>query len=349
MPCCGGDNCLRVGCYEERETHARYGYRRVAVGVGMKWFWAAMHEQFATSPATLNRIIGWNGREPVAVLSATRDALSQLFGETAANRIQEAKSTYEEREPAYEELQARNVQCVTSADDEYPVRLRPIASKAPIVYLAGNTRTLDSPSVGICGSQRATADALKHARGFGRIGAEYGLTVVSGYAKGVDSEAHLGALEEGGQTVAVLAEGIANLRERRFFKNSQHHSEEGSLPNFLAVSQFPPFERWHSYNAMARNKVICSLSDAIVVVEAGQTGGTLDAGRQCLAQRKPLWVIEYKHNPSAIGNRQLVAEGAHTLRTPRELKQVLVSLSQRSASKAAHGGADSTQQRALIE
>ena len=113
------------------------------------------------------------------------------------------------------------------------------------------------------------------------------MVVVSGYAKGVDTEAHLSALTAGGSTVAVLAEGIADFR----LKQSYGGLPDGALNRLLVISQFPPRQRWTAGAAMTRNQVIVGLGDAVVVVEAGAGGGTLRAGETALQTGKQLWVL----------------------------------------------------------
>src|SRR3990172_13198172 len=76
------------------------------------------------------------------------------------------------------------------------------------LYAIGNAALLDSKSIGICGSRHGSPRGLERAREFGREAALKGTTVVSGYARGVDREAHLGALEAGGSTIAVLPESM---------------------------------------------------------------------------------------------------------------------------------------------
>ena len=79
---------------------------------------------------------------------------------------------------------------------------------------------------------------------------------------------------------------------------------------------------------MTRNKVICGLSEVMVVIEAGKTGGTLAAGRECIEQKKPLLVIE-RTNPAdnAPGNLMLIKEGGIPLRTTEELRYTLSNVS----------------------
>jgi len=195
------------------------------------------------------------------------------------------------------------------------------SGKAQSLWTVGNVEVLRRPAVGICGSRDATDAGLKYAAEFGKIAAEAGFVVVSGYARGVDTAAHIGALEAGGSTIAVLPEGIQGFRIRRQLRNLVTEN------NLLAVSPFEPGAPWTTWNAMSRNKTIIDLAVALFVIEAGESGGTLEAGLECLRRGKPLCVLEYKSSSTQpAGNKKLLAKAAIAIRTRRELKQLLTRL-----------------------
>ena len=100
---------------------------------------------------------------------------------------------------------------IRPVDAAYPERVRS-AMKPPVLYAVGNLDLLELDGFGICGSRDASGVALEWAFDFGRQVAEGGGTLVSGYARGIDRQAHKGALEAGGSTIAVLPEGIDGFR-----------------------------------------------------------------------------------------------------------------------------------------
>ena len=137
----------------------------------------------------------------------------------------------------------------------------------------------------------------------------HGINVVSGYAQGVDLAAHKAALESGGTTTFVLAEGILK------FKLKQEIKDLITDENYVVISQFLPKLTWLTRNAMQRNKTICGLSNAVVIIESGLAGGTFEAGKAALELKRPLFVLEYAHPPvSAEGNIYFIRRGAKTLR-----------------------------------
>ena len=135
------------------------------------------------------------------------------------------------------------------------------------------------------------------------------ITVISGYAAGTDLAAHKSALENGGNTVFVLAEGIlrySKKREIRDYLNSSNH---------VFISQFMPKTTWNAGNAMRRNSVIIGLSLAMILVESGKTGGTFAAGEEALRVGCPLFVIDFAQpEVSAEANPYFIAAGGKPIR-----------------------------------
>lgn len=185
--------------------------------------------------------------------------------------------------------------------------------KAPVLSTLGNLDLLDTPGLGFCGSRKASEKGIAVTLDCAEQAVKAGFTVISGNAAGVDLAAHHTALAHGGATILVLAEGIDRFRVR------QELRPVWDWARVLVISQFVPQAVWQAYRAMERNDVIISLSRAMIVVEAGETGGTLAAGLRTLQLGKPLFVAEYENiEQVAPGNAQLLGKGASRLRRSRE-------------------------------
>jgi DNA processing protein len=218
------------------------------------------------------------------------------------------------------ELDHRQVRMLLPVDPDWPRPLSSLPSPPPYLFVWGSTRLLEAPTVGMCGSRHASARGLEAARACGREAARHGMNVVSGYAKGVDTETHLAALEAGAGTVIVLAEGIMHFRRKRAFDGVGFNPDR-----VLVLSQFPPSQRWNAGAAMTRNGVICALGTALVVVEAGERGGTLNAGRQALDLGRQVLALQFGDDAPA-GNLSLFAEGARRIATTGQLSRALREL-----------------------
>ncbi|MVU76005.1 hypothetical protein GPX89_01955 [Nocardia sp. ET3-3] len=216
-----------------------------------------------------------------------------------------------------EELASRGVTAVGADDPCFPRALvvndRPVA---PALFCIGASQLLTAQGAGICGARNASALGLKAARASGEEVSSRGLTVVSGYAKGVDSESHRAALENGGATILVLAEGIDHFRVKRDL--SPHFDPE----RVLVISQFHPGQPWATHAAMTRNRLIFGLGMALIVIEAGERGGTLAAGQEALKRGRPVVVVNFGDD-APPGNRILIQAGARAATSRRELGDAL--------------------------
>lgn len=199
---------------------------------------------------------------------------------------------------------------VNISDRNYPERVMlALGKSAPkTLYCQGNIDLLCSKGLGFCGSRKASNIGLSTAQDCAAQCAYNGITVVSGNAAGVDFSAHYSALENGGNTIFVLPEGINNFRIKKGME------KVWDWKRVLVLSQYAPEAPWKAFRAMERNKLIITLSHSVVVIEAGERGGTLNAGEQALKMNMPLFVAEYKDMLShALGNKMLLDKGGVNL------------------------------------
>jgi DNA protecting protein DprA len=217
----------------------------------------------------------------------------------------------------WQQLRSRSVQVLVSGQPGYPSRLAHLLRDcAPsVLFVLGNLDILHRPAVGFCGSRKASDKGLGVAHDCARLFAQRQINVVSGYAHGVDLAAHLSALEAGGTTTLVLAEGIHHFRLKDQLRDLV---SEGDFSRMLVVSEFPPGLPWRAHNAMVRNRTICGLSHALIVIESGLEGGTFEAGKTALDLGEPLFCVEYAEpSPSAAGNPYFLQHGAYSLKRAR--------------------------------
>lgn len=211
----------------------------------------------------------------------------------------------------------RDVDVIFSGTARYPKRLADAPGAPPLLFVWGNEDLLDMAGVSMCGSRNVSPLGLKAAASCGSHVALQGMAVMSGYARGVDMETHLAALRMGGTTVIVLAEGIDHFRVKKSLPR-EHFTRE----RVVVVSQFPPTQPWTAGGAMTRNAVIVGLGLALVVVEAGEKGGTLGAGQHALRAGRPVLVLDFG-TKTPPGNRILLEQGAIAVADPAQLKDVI--------------------------
>jgi DNA protecting protein DprA len=212
-------------------------------------------------------------------------------------------------------LKEQNIEILTIGDSNYPNRMISAQNNKPpvLLFAKGDISFLDKPCLGFCGSRKASEKGLKTAWDCADQMARKGVNIISGYASGVDMTTHKAALEAGGTTTLVLAEGILNFRIKRELRNIFDESR------VLILSEFLPGLPWSVHNAMQRNYTICSLSQVMILIEAGKKGGSISAGRTSLAMGRSLFAPVYEGIPeSASGNRILLSQGAHGLKKSRK-------------------------------
>ena len=168
---------------------------------------------------------------------------------------------------------------VSRSDPSYPGRLKRYLGNAapPLLYGVGAQRLLNQGGLAIVGSRDRSEEDGDFARRVAEYCAREGIVVVSGAAKGIDRDAMSGALEAGGWTLGVLAEGLAKTAT-----SGQYRSGLTS-DRLTLLSPFDPDSRWFPYTAMERNKLLYGLGDAaLVVASAAESGGTWTGATEAL-------------------------------------------------------------------
>ena len=197
---------------------------------------------------------------------------------------------------------------VTPRDTGYPPRALALEHPPDPLWIDGDPAALAAPSIAIVGTRRMTAYGDRVARELAGRCAEAGVVVVSGFAQGIDSAAHRGALDAGGRTVAVLGEGItlflATVRGRR----------RPLVPRIRAngalVSQYAPNFCAHPWTFAKRNATIAALAEAVVVVEAGVVSGALITAADARRLGRPVFAVPGPLGSAAsVGTNALIESG----------------------------------------
>ena len=219
--------------------------------------------------------------DPVQLLQLSPTSLKALSVPAAARRAiadwqcgrLDAQSQ-DRLEHVRQQCRSRGIQVVHWCHTDYPESLRHIHGPPPVLYLRGNREVLRTPCLAMVGSRHASRDGLNHATGFARALAEQGIAVVSGLALGVDGAAHRGALEAGGITVGVLANGVDTPYPRQHGPLAREILDNGAL-----ISELPPGTPARPHLFPQRNRIISGLCRGVLVVEAGVRSGSLITAR----------------------------------------------------------------------
>lgn len=223
-----------------------------------------------------------------AVYAATRAELDQLriLPESIDSII--AKDLHHKAELEIQRVRKMGDDILVLDDGVYPGLLREIYDPPIVLYVKGAwSKCLEQPCVAIVGSRRSSTYGQNAALMLARDLAQRGVTIVSGFARGIDAAAHRGALEAGGRTVAVLGTGVDECYPRDHRKLGQEILDNGGA----MVSQFPLGTPPVSENFPYRNRIISGLSLGVVVVEAAENSGSLITARLAIEQNREVWAV----------------------------------------------------------
>ena len=178
------------------------------------------------------------------------------------------------------------------------------------LYLAGDLDVLRlGPRVSVVGSRRASTEGLARTRSLSRALVERGMVVVSGLAEGIDTAAHETAIEADGRTIAVLGTPLD-----RFYPKSNKALQERMMRDQLVVSQFQIGRGVGKSGFVMRNRTMALLTDATVIVEAGETSGTRHQGWEALRLGRVLFILEsVAKNTELSWPSEMIAYGAQVL------------------------------------
>lgn len=199
------------------------------------------------------------------------------------------------------------------------------------LFLVGRRELLETGRrVAVVGSRKASAVGLQRARILATTLARHGITVVSGLAEGVDTAAHVAALQAPGSTIAVVGTPLTSCYPR-----ANLPLQELLMAEHLVVSQFAPGTRTHRSHFPLRNRTMALLSDATVIVEAEEESGTVHQGWEALRLGRPLFLLEsLAARTDLTWTKELLHHGAHVL-SRDNLLEVLDELPERVRVDAA--------------
>lgn len=219
-----------------------------------------------------------------------------------------------------ENLRGKEYTLLTFEEPGYPQYLREIVEPPLVLYCYGQAEILNWAGVAVIGSRRPTAYGRLVAEKLAEELAASGLVVISGLARGIDTQAHRGALRSG-RTLAILGSGLEKIYPKENRMLAERIAEKGAV-----VSEFPLEAEPLSYHFPLRNRVISGLALACVVVEASRKSGALITARLALDQgREVLAVPGPVTSDLSQGTNYLIKQGAKLVETSEDVVSELPS------------------------
>ena len=245
----------------------------------------------------------------------TLEDLRQRGCESVAQAIEEAWKTLNVDQIQIA-CEREGVIILSWLDQQYPSNLKEIHDPPPILYIKGKVELEDQFAVAVVGSRRPTIYGREQAFQLSSDLAANGFTVVSGLAKGIDAQAHRGALRSHGKTIAVLGCGIDVI----YPKENEHLFQEIVEQGGVIMSEFPLGTRPLAAHFPRRNRIIAGLGLATLVVQANYRSGSLitarlaaEEGREVYALPGPVDAVQ------SGGSHRLIKEGAKLIESAQDI------------------------------
>ena len=288
-------------------------------------FLLALHTIDGFGPVRLKKLIERFGDPKIAWEADLREIREIGIPEGVVQVFADARKKVDP-EKMILDLEKMGIKWISIFDDSYPNLLKQIYDPPTVFYFKGEFTLADSRSIAVVGTRKITGYGKLVTQKFVTDLVNSGITIVSGLARGVDTQSHKSALEAGGRTIAVLGGGLNKI----FPPENIGLSEKIADGHGVVMSEFPPDYPSVAGNFPARNRIISGLSLATLVTEAASDSGSLITARLALEQGRDVFAV-----PGPItsqfskGPADLIKEGARLVMEAGEILEEL-GLSRRS-------------------
>lgn len=273
----------------------------LAHGLGATSFWRLM-DHFNSAITIVNasekELIGVPGIQP-----------RNVAGLLSANSIEDMGREELEKVEQY------GGQIIFPTDSLYSKSLLKIPDPPPVLFVRGDVSLLNKASVAMVGSRASTSYGRRVSFSLARDFAQHGAVVVSGLALGIDSEAHLGALDVNGKTIGVIGCGLDVVYPRQNRELYEKVVEKG-----LLVTEYQMGTQPEGFRFPARNRIISGLSEGVVVVEAAKKSGSLITAQMALDENREVFAVPGQIDSfKSEGTHWLLKQGAKLVQTATDV------------------------------
>ena len=257
-------------------------------------------------------------KTPEKIYTLKKEDILQIkgFNEILAENII-CKENKENLEKQIEFLQKENVKIITIEDTEYPEILKTIYDYPVSIFVKGNEKMLNMPAIGIVGCRESSSYGEKVAQYFAYHLAKRNINIISGLAKGIDSQSHIGAIKAKGRTIGVIGSGLDIV----YPKENQYLYDKIIEENGAIISEYPLGVKPIKMNFPARNRIISGMSKGIIVIEAKKKSGTLITVDFALEQGRNVYVVPGNIDEvNSVGTNDLIKQGAQMVTTYKDIE-----------------------------
>ncbi|HRY52308.1 MAG TPA: DNA-processing protein DprA [Candidatus Portnoybacteria bacterium] len=244
-----------------------------------------------------------------------------------------------------QKLQKENIGIITILDEDYPKLLKEIHDPPNIMYMKGALKPEDEFAIAVVGTRKLSPYGQQVAPVLARELAQAGLTIVSGLALGIDTLAHLAALEQQTRTIAVIG---SSLDRFSIFPPQNRSLAEKIAQNGAVLSEYPLGSNALPHHFPARNRIVSGLTLGTLVVEAPQKSGALITANHALAQNREVFAVPGSiFSDNSLGPNSLIQMGAKLVNSAQDILEEL-NLKNLAANVAVSKIAPDNEQEAFI-
>jgi DNA processing protein len=272
-------------------------------------------------------------KSPQAIFRASASELEAAGMSPAQARNISSGCSFEDAVDQQQKTINAGAQLISIQDARYPRHLREIFDPPIVLFALGRTELMPTPSIGVVGTRSPTPYGLAAAERLSADLSRAGLTIVSGMARGIDTSAHLAALKEGGDTVAILGCGVDVV-----YPSNNRRLYEEIAKKGLILSEFPMGAPAFPQNFPIRNRIVSGLSIGVLIVEGAQHSGSAITAKLAMDQGREVFAVpgnitsKMSWGPNLLikeGGAKLVQEWSDvTNELPAAVRRELVSKAQ---------------------
>lgn len=267
-----------------------------------------------------------------AVKNATFKSIAEMFAKNPGSRpsdfVEQSRiENFSEIKAMIFELKKESrMNFLINGTMDFPERLKDAKEPVEVLYYCGNLDYLSGSAVAIVGTRNPSPEGLKITKEIATHLVKEGFTIVSGLAAGIDTEAHLAAIEAKGKTIAVIGTPLNTV-----YPKQNEGLQKIIAKEHLLISQVPFYRyikqdyRMNRLFFPERNKTMSALTDATLIVEAGETSGSLTQAVAAIHQKRKLFIWDNCfYNKSITWPKKFQDKGAIRIKSFEEIKSALI-------------------------
>lgn len=277
-------------------------------------YWIGFNRAKGIGPVRLRALLTHFGDIEIAWYASSKDLQAAGLDQRSLTSLLSTRSTCD-LDAELRAIEQIGAWVLTLEDTAYPPLLRQIVDPPPVLYVRGTLTEADNRALAVVGTRRATVYGKTMTEELVDPLARRGFTIVSGLARGIDSAAHQTALNAGGRTVAVMANGID-----RVYPPENRQLAEAIVAQGALLSELPLGEPPEGKHFAPRNRIVSGLTLGTVVVEAAEHSGALMTANQALEQGRDVFAVPGNAlSPASKGTNALIQNGARMVTSAQDI------------------------------